>query len=103
MFGLEKELASIRKSFYGDRLKSRLDQPTLASLSSRIWATQAGFDSTSEPTTTAKEAYRIAKKELQPQVQKIQALVNKIKSLETQLETAGAPYTPGRDIEWRKN
>ncbi len=103
LLGVEKELASIRKLFYGDRLKSRLDQPSLASLSSRIWATQAGFDSTSDPTTTAKEAYRIATKELQPQVQKIQTLVTQIKTLEGKLEAAGAPYTPGRNIEWRKN
>lgn len=102
LISLEKELKNIRTTFYGDRLKSRLDQPTIASLSSRIWATQAGFDSTSEPTATAQEAYAIAKKDLQPQVQRVQALVKQLKQLEEKLERAGAPYTPGRGIDWRK-
>ena len=103
MMGLDQELKDIRTAFYGDRLKNRLDQPTVASLSSRIWATYAGFDSTSEPTATAQEAYAIAKKDLQPQVQRVQALVEQLKELEEQLEMAGAPYTPGRGIDWRKN
>ena len=45
----------------------------------------------------------MANKELQPQVKKLRTLVNQVKVLEEKLEAAGAPYTPGRDIDWRKN
>jgi len=98
----ENNLSTIRKSFYGDRIKSRLDQPTLTPLGARIWGATAGFDSTSEPTTTARDAYSIAQKGLQTEVQNINNLLQQIEVLEESLEKAGAPYTPGRAIDWNK-
>jgi len=99
---VEDNLSTIRKSFYGDRLKSRLDQPTLTPLGARIWGATAGFDSTSEPTTTAKDAYAIAQKALKLEVQNIKNLLQQVEALEAKLEKAGAPYTPGRAIDWKK-
>ena len=47
--------------------------------------------------------YRIAREAFEPVLKKLTALVEEdLKALETKLEEAGAPYTPGRVPRYKK-
>ncbi len=51
-----------------------------------------------------KDEVRLAGEAFGPVLQKLKKLVSQdIQNLERKLEEAGAPYTPGGRIEWRKN
>jgi len=59
--------------------------------------------STADPTQTMKDQYRITGEELEPQLEKLRQLVEKdLMKLETEMEAAGAPWTPGRIPVWKK-
>jgi hypothetical protein len=59
--------------------------------------------STSAPTQTQREALDIAGEAFTPVLTDLKALLEQVKSVETQLEAAGAPYTPGRRVDWVDN
>ncbi|MEL7123822.1 MAG: glycosyl hydrolase, partial [Bacteroidota bacterium] len=87
----------------GDRRASRLDIDTEPSISSRLRGAFMG-GSTSDPTQTMKDQLKIAKEEFAPVFQQLKSIVtNDIAKMEKRLEEAGAPYTPGRIIEYGKN
>lgn len=98
---MQQRLTSIRKSLYGDRLASRLDIDTEPSLTSRLSGVAYGmYSSTSAPTQTMRQQLMIVKESFEPVLQQINLLMNQdIKAMETKLEAAGAPYTPGRMID----
>jgi hypothetical protein len=57
---------------------------------------------TGRPTKTAVEQYQIASDELAQEIPKLRKLFEvDIKALEKQLDTAGAPPTPGRLPDWK--
>ena len=59
--------------------------------------------SLAKPTQTQREAYRIAGEEFSQELAKLRALIDgDLKGLEKALDTAGAPYTPGRLPEWKE-
>ena len=59
--------------------------------------------STSAPTQTHVAAYEIAAEEFAPVLAKLKTLIEvDVKNLEAAMETAGAPWTPGRVPEWKK-
>ena len=101
---IEDEMKAIQKDLFGDPIAGRLDQPDKFSVGARIG--YLGFEmwnSTSAPTTTQQDAYKIASKLFSPQLERLNRLVNQdIKALETKMEKAGAPYTPGRLPDWSK-
>jgi hypothetical protein len=102
---METTIANIRKDIYGDRLASQLDMDTQPSISGRLSSVANGlYGSTSSPTQTMREQFVIVKEEFGPVFQKIKTLVNNdIKAMEEKLEEAGAPYTPGRMIDYGNN
>lgn len=102
---MEKSIADIRKEIYGDRLATELDIDTEPSISSRLnGMAYAMYGSTSAPTKTMHDQLAIAKEAFGPVFQQIKTLVNTdIKAMENKLEAAGAPYTPGRMIDYGKN
>ena len=60
------------------------------------------WQSTSAPTQTQQDAYRIAGEEFKPQLDQLKKLIGTdLKNLENKLELAGAPWTPGRIPEWQ--
>jgi hypothetical protein len=75
------------------------------SISSRLFsAVYDGYSTTSDPTTTMKEQLQIAGDEFDVVLMDLKNIINTdIKALEQKLEAAGAPYTPGRLPEWKKN
>lgn len=102
---LEQKMYDLRQDFYGDRLAGRLDKGTKATLSSRLnGLIYDMWNSTSAPTATQKEAFRLASAAFRPLLNRIQEIKDQdLKALEEKLEKAGAPYTPGREVEWGKN
>lgn len=102
---LETKMYELRQDFYGDRLAGRLDKGTKATLNSRLnGLIYDMWNSTSAPTTTQREAFRLASAAFRPLLNRVQELKDQdLKVLEEKLEKAGAPYTPGREVEWGKN
>jgi hypothetical protein len=61
------------------------------------------WNTTSAPTGTNRQAYEIAADEFAVQLEKLRQLVEvDLRALETSLEGAGAPWTPGRVPVWRR-
>ena len=101
---IEARLRGIDTALRGDRVAARYEMPTAPSITDRvegIVGTQ--WTATSAPTGTSIEAYSIAADEFGTQLAALRTLVGKdLKGLEDKMEGAGAPYTPGRIPEWRK-
>jgi photosystem II stability/assembly factor-like uncharacterized protein len=101
---IENRLREILRALNGDTSISKRNENQPPSISSRIDRLMYGYmRSTAEPTQTMKDQYRITGEELEPQLEKLRQLVEKdLKKLETEMETAGAPWTPGRIPVWKK-
>jgi photosystem II stability/assembly factor-like uncharacterized protein len=102
---MEEKLRSIQKKANGNRAADRLDVDTPPSISARLFsAIYDGYGTTSDPTATMNEQLQIAHEEFEGMWNDLNALINRdLKSLEQKLEAAGAPYTPGRLPEYKKN
>lgn len=102
---IETKLKSITKRMNGDNVAGQLDIDSPPSITSRLFsAIYDGYSSTSEPTTTMKEQLQLAGSAFAEVLAQLKSVYeNDIKALETKLEAAGAPYTPGRMPEWKEN
>jgi hypothetical protein len=102
---IEEKIRVIQKKMNGDRVADRLDIDTPPSILSRLnSAIYDGYGTTSDPTSTMKEQLQIASDEFEGLLSELKSVINTdIKSLEQKLEAAGAPYTPGRLPEYKKN
>ncbi len=100
-YSLDKKLKELGIKMYGDRIKTRLDIDQPPTPANRMgWINYEQKYSTSEPTDTHKESFKIAKEEFLPLLKELQDLAQKdLESLEKKLEEADAPYTPGRAIK----
>ncbi len=99
---LELRLADLRVELTGDRTISSRNEPTPPSIRSRIgeivWE---GWGSTSDPTQTHRDNYRIAAEQFEPVLGALTRLVEvDLAQLESDLEEAQAPWTPGRVPRW---
>jgi photosystem II stability/assembly factor-like uncharacterized protein len=101
---LELRLADLRIPLQGDRTISSRDEPTPPSIRGRVMGIIEGsWESTSSPTKTNMDSYEVAKESFEPVLESLTKLVEvDLKALETKLESAGAPYTPGRIPEMKK-
>ena len=102
---LENKLRGIQDKMFGDRVADQLDIDREPSIMSRLFSgVYAGYSSTSEPTTTMKDQIKWAGEEYETlSAQLKQVIETDIPAIEKKLEEAGAPYTPGRMPEWKKN
>ena len=102
---IDKKLTTIKRQFYGDRIKSRLDMQEPPTPLRRLGGVQyEQGNSTASPTKTHQESLAIAKEEFGPILTAIRAIADTdMVKLEEKLETANAPYTPGRKIKILKN
>jgi len=98
---LENRLKDIQMKLYGDRIKSRRDEPTSPSL---MWRLNAQLSSTSPITETNKQNYEIAADSFESILEELKQVIEvDLKKLEKKMEAAGAPWTPGRGIPtWKK-
>ena len=105
VLAIEDKLRAIQKKMYGDRVSDRLEIDTPPSINSRLFsAIYDGYGTTSDPTTTMKEQLQIASEEFEAALSELKSVIQTdMKALEQKLEAAGAPYTPGRLPEYKKN
>jgi photosystem II stability/assembly factor-like uncharacterized protein len=105
VLAIEEKLRTIQKKMYGDRVAGMIDKDTPPSISNRLYSViYDGYGTTSDPTTTMKDQLQIASEEFDAVLNDLKNIIETdIKSLEIKLEAAGAPYTPGRIPDYKKN
>ncbi len=100
---LQKTLDEINTALTGDRIIRSHNEGVPASISEHMQAAAAPTrGTTGHPTKTAQEQYQLASDGLAAEIPKLRKLIDTdIKALEKQLDTAGAPPTPGRLPDWK--
>ena len=89
--------AAVRIPLIGDRSVARRQFETPASLSRRIGtAVYSSFSSTQGPSASQQAQLRFAREGFEALKPEIDAILADLASLESELEHAGAPYTPSR-------
>ena len=97
----EVRLNEVKMSLNGDPSLSRREFETPESIGSRVGlAVYTLWRSSSTPTQTVRESYRIASEEIKPILAELENITNNLQSIETTLESAGVPWTPGRLPKW---
>ena len=100
---LEIKLMDVQEAFTGDATKPRRAEPAPPGIMGRIQQIVYGhWACTSAPTTTHRRNYEIASQQFGEIVGQLRNLIEvELKQLESKLEAAAAPWTPGRSIpEW---
>ncbi|HXU29742.1 MAG TPA: glycosyl hydrolase [Thermoanaerobaculia bacterium] len=100
---IEGRLEDLEIDLSGDSTISRRNEPVPPGISDRINQILFGaWGSTSAPTATHQENYRIAAEQAGPVLDKLRTLVEvDLPKIERQLDAAGAPWTPGRMPVWK--
>jgi photosystem II stability/assembly factor-like uncharacterized protein len=101
---LDGRLKDIQVALGGDTVMERRNDPVPLSIQARVNAiVRSHWNTTAAPTGTNQRAYDIAADEFTVQLEKLRQLVEvDLKAVETTLEAAGAPWTPGRVPVWRR-
>jgi len=101
---LEKRVRDIDRAFSGDETLNKRNENQPPAITDRFQQMSYGlWRSTSIPTQTAKDQYRIISEEYQVQAAALKQLLEvDLKNLEEGLDKAGAPWTEGRLPEPRK-
>lgn len=102
---LEIELTDLRERLTGDPTTSKRSEPAMPGIIDRINQIVEGlWGTTSAPTVTHRLNYEIASAEFGAMVADLRRLVETdLRTLENDLEEAGAPWTPGRGVpRWRR-
>lgn len=88
----------------GDKVRAKYQEPTATSLNGQVQGlVYALWSSTAAPTDTHQRTYEHAAKDFAPLLAKLKVLVETdLKDLESKVESAGAPWTPGRVPTWTK-
>lgn len=94
---MEQSIHDVQIELWGDWHKSQRDIETKTSVGDRIeTVVYQCWYSTSNPTTTQKDQYAIAKEGFVKVKKDIENIKAGVESLETKLNNAGIPYTPAR-------
>jgi photosystem II stability/assembly factor-like uncharacterized protein len=100
----ELNLKELNRQLNGDGLRRRYEGASPSSIKDRVdLITGALWNTTAAPTTTFTKSYDDAANKFDEVLVFLKSLDDEIKQSELILEEHGAPYTPGRLPEWRKN
>ena len=101
---LEQQLTDINIALNGNSVRDKRNEATLPSLRQRVQQIVSGhWSTTAGPTQTHRNQYDETASEFGSVLERLKKLVETdLKSLETQAENAGAPWTPGRVPSWKK-
>ena len=101
---LETRLNDLQDLLTGDSTVARRSEPISPSIRNRVGrALGYSLTTTSAPTTTQRRQIEIASQEFGPVLDGLRSLVSDLESLESDMEAAGAPWTPGRIPDWQPN
>ncbi len=100
---LENHLKDVKVRLSGDPVIRKYNEPVPPSIVDRVQGIVFGhWASTSAPTQTERDAYRVAAEEFTPLLKELQNVIEvDLKKLEEDAEKAGAPWTPGRVPRWQ--
>lgn len=100
---LEKTSHDISMKMWGDNHKSKRDVETVPGAAYRlegiVWDS---WYSTSDPTSTHKEQFELAKEEYAPLRASLDGYRDAVEALELKLDSKNIPYTPGR-ANWKED
>ena len=93
-------LAELKTQLSGDRIRQQWNEPTVPSISRRVGRVVSGHWGTRQsPTETQRRNIAIAERDFGKFSSNIAALLEQeLPQLEAELEAAGAPWTPGRQL-----
>jgi hypothetical protein len=98
---LQTELDDILLQLRGDTTRKKRNVFTPPSISERVnRIVGSQWDTTSAPTLTNLKDYQWAAEAFATELDRLKVLSAALDSFESQLEAAGAPWTPGRLPEW---
>jgi len=99
----DENIALYRK-LVDDEVLSKRNEPTYPSISARLGEAVYGMWSTSSnPTNSFKQNYKIAAEEFKPVLETLRRLVETdLKNIENQLDNLNSPWTPGRVPDWKE-
>ncbi|HEX5760883.1 MAG TPA: glycosyl hydrolase [Thermoanaerobaculia bacterium] len=99
---IEAGLEDLQAALTGDPVRSRYNEPVPSAIVDRVQTVVSGHWSVSSPATAShRESYRIASQEFGPVLERLRKLIEEdLHGLESKLEAAGAPWTPGRVPRW---
>lgn len=101
---IEQYLKDMNEELNGDNLRTRYEGARPTSVKERVdLIMYALWNTTAAPTNTFTKSYEAAASKFDELLNSLKLIDNDIKLVETILEKNGAPYTPGRLPEWRKN
>ncbi len=99
---LESRLEDLQIELEGDSTVRRRSEPTPPAIGDRVAQVVYGhWTSTSAPTTTHRRNHEIAAQAFAPVLEGLRAVETDLAALETEMEAAGAPWTPGRLPTWQ--
>jgi hypothetical protein len=94
---IDTALRDINDQLNGDPILRRANEPSAPSLLDRVNTAVNGLTTTSPPTATHREALTLAQQQTGPIIERLHTLIEvDLASVEKQLNTLGAPWTPGR-------
>lgn len=100
---LQKRDVELQAKLTGDRIAREREEPTPPSILQRIGRVNGGVsESTSKPTGTQENDYKVTAELFAPVQQSLHQLVDDMHKLEAQLDAAGVPHTPNRMPTWKE-
>jgi photosystem II stability/assembly factor-like uncharacterized protein len=102
VLALTRRLLDLQDALTGDPVLSKYSEPQPPSIAARVdRIVSSQWTSTSPPTQTNRDAYAYAGEAFEKVLADLRQLIETdLASLETRLESAGAPWTPGRVPVW---
>lgn len=100
--GIKKQIADIQRRMTGDRTLAKRNENQPPPITDRLqYIIDGTWETTSDPTQTQLDAYKIASEEFAPVLTQLRSLIETdIKGIEDQLEKLDAPWTPFRLPDW---
>ena len=93
----------IEEKLTGDATLRKRNEPTPPSLSERVQNIVSGhWTTTAAPTGTMRQGYDVVSAEFEQLLQQLKAIDADFKALQNKADMAGAPWTPGRIPDWKK-
>jgi photosystem II stability/assembly factor-like uncharacterized protein len=101
---VELNLKELNRQLNGDGLRRRYEGASPSSIKDRVdLITGALWNTTAAPTTTFTKSYDDAANKFDDVLVFLKSIDDEVKQIELILEEHGAPYTPGRFPEWKKD